>query len=83
VSCLELALLGSFRATLDGELARGLHAAQLRAILSYLAVESRREHTRESLASFFWPERPDVEALTALRHALSNLRSAIGDQQSP
>jgi DNA-binding SARP family transcriptional activator len=50
--------------------------------LAYLAVRSGREHSREALASLLWPERPDREALSALRYALSNLRSALGDRGS-
>jgi DNA-binding SARP family transcriptional activator/tetratricopeptide (TPR) repeat protein len=75
--------LGPFRATLGGEPAKGLNSEHLRALLAYVAVESGREHPREQLASFLWPERPDREALSALRSALSNLHAALGDRRSP
>ncbi len=39
---LALALLGPFRATLDGQPAEGLISDHLRALLAYLAVESGR-----------------------------------------
>ncbi len=80
---LELALLGPFQATLDGRPTEGVNSERLRALLAYLAVESGREHAREALASLVWPERPDREALSALRNALSNLRGALGDRRSP
>ena len=80
---LMLALLGPFQAALDGEPIRGLNSDHLRALLAYLAVEGSREHTREALASLLWPERPDREAVSALRHALSNLRFALGERSSP
>ncbi len=80
---LMLALLGPFRAALDGEPIRGLGSDTLRALLAYLAVERGREHPREALASLLWPERPDREAASALRHALANLRFALGDPGAP
>ncbi|RPI58413.1 MAG: hypothetical protein EHM56_01865, partial [Chloroflexi bacterium] len=80
---LALRLLGHFQAALDGEPAKGLTSDRLRALLAYLAVESGREHAREALAALLWPEQPDREAVSALRHALANLRSALGDPGSP
>ncbi|MFN2153710.1 MAG: hypothetical protein ACK2UX_00625 [Anaerolineae bacterium] len=80
---LSLALLGPFQATLDGDPIQGLNSEYLRALLAYLAVERGREHPREALASLLWPERPDQEAVSALRHALANLRGALGDRRSP
>ena len=80
---LALALLGPFQATLDGQPAEGLNSDRLRALLAYLAVERGREHPREQVASLLWPERPDREALSALRYALSNLHGALGDRRAP
>ncbi|RPI11224.1 MAG: hypothetical protein EHM65_07295, partial [Acidobacteriales bacterium] len=77
---LALALLGPFQVTLDGTTIQGLNSVHLRALLAYLAVERRREHTREALAALLWPERPDREALSALRYALSNLHHILGDR---
>ena len=79
---LALALLGPFQATLDGQPAEGLNSDHRRALLAYLAVESRREHPRDQVASLLWPERSDQEALSALRYTLSNLRDALGDRRS-
>jgi DNA-binding SARP family transcriptional activator len=80
---LALWLLGPFQATLDGEPIQGLNSDRLRALLAYLAVECGREHPREALASLLWPERADREALSALRHVLSNLRIALDGRRSP
>jgi DNA-binding SARP family transcriptional activator len=80
---LALALLGSFRATLDGRPVDGLNSDHLRALLAYLAVESRQGHPRQQVASLLWPERSDQEALSALRYALSNLHHALDDRRSP
>jgi hypothetical protein len=77
---LALALMGPFEATLNGQPTENLGSDRLRALLAYLAVEREREHSREGLASLLWPERPDRQALSALRYALSNLRHALGDR---
>jgi len=83
MSHLELAVLGPFQATLDGRPVEDLTSDRLRALLTFLAVESGREHTRQAVASLLWPERSDQQALRALRYALSNLRHALGDRSSP
>lgn len=80
---LALALLGPFQATLDGRSAEGLGSDRLRALLAYLAVDSEWEHPREEIAALLWPERPDRDALSALRYALSNLHAALGDRGAP
>jgi DNA-binding SARP family transcriptional activator len=82
VAHLALALLGPFQATLDGQPVQGLNSDRLRALLAYLAVERGRGHPREALASLLWPERPEREAVSALRHALANLRDALGDPEA-
>jgi DNA-binding SARP family transcriptional activator/tetratricopeptide (TPR) repeat protein len=84
VAHLALALLGPFQATLGGlGPVQGLNSDYLRALLAYLAVERGRGHPREALASLLWPERTEREAVSALRHALANLRGALGDRRSP
>jgi DNA-binding SARP family transcriptional activator/tetratricopeptide (TPR) repeat protein len=83
VAHLALGLLGPFWATLDGRSAEGLSSDRLCALLAYLAVDSGREHTREEVAALLWPERPDREALSALRYALSNLHAALGERGAP
>ncbi|KPL81080.1 hypothetical protein ADN00_00690 [Ornatilinea apprima] len=82
MSHLVLKLLGPFQATLDGQAANGLNSDLLRALLAYLAVESKREHPRVQLAALLWPERSDQEAHNSLRFALSKLRSALGDRRA-
>jgi DNA-binding SARP family transcriptional activator len=77
---LSLTLLGPFRATLNGTPVRLLTANTGRAMLAYLAVEAHFSHSRQGLAALLWPEQPDREALAHLRHTLSNLRCALGDE---
>jgi len=76
---LALALLGSFQATLDGAPLRGLTAGLPRALLACLAVEPDSAHPREILAALLWPEQSNREALSHLRHTLSDLRRALGE----
>ncbi len=53
------------------------------ALLAYLAVEAARPHARRTLAALLWPDQPDSVALSALRHAISDLRGALGDRGAP
>ncbi len=75
-----LSLMGPFQALRDGEPITGFESAKVRALLAYLAAEGDRPHPRETVAELLWPERPHGVALANLRHALANLRKAIGDQ---
>ncbi len=77
---LELNLLGTFQAALDGEPVTGFESNKVRALLAYLAVLADRPHPRAALAELLWPERPESKALADLRYALSNLRQALGDR---
>ncbi len=81
MSHLELRLLGTFQARLDGLPVTGFESGKVRALLAYLAVESDGPHTRDELAVLLWPDQPDQTARTNLRQALANLRQAIGDQR--
>jgi formylglycine-generating enzyme required for sulfatase activity/DNA-binding SARP family transcriptional activator/energy-coupling factor transporter ATP-binding protein EcfA2 len=80
---LSLSLLGSFQIRLNSRPINGFDSAKSRALLAYLAEEPGRTHPRSTLASFFWPERPDGIALGNLRHVLANLRRVIKDPGSP
>jgi predicted ATPase/DNA-binding SARP family transcriptional activator len=55
---------------------------KVRALLAYVATESRHPHSRESLAALLWPESDSNTARTNLRKALSTLRAAIGDEDA-
>ncbi|MHB1134210.1 MAG: BREX system ATP-binding domain-containing protein [Chloroflexota bacterium] len=82
MSRLSLALLGPFQALLDGAPLVGLTSGKGRALLAYLAVEAGRPHPRPALAALFWPDQPDETALDGLRHALAQLRQALGEQRA-
>jgi predicted ATPase/DNA-binding SARP family transcriptional activator len=69
-------LLGSPTATIDGLPVRGFVSSKATALLYYLAA-TKRTHSRSSLASLFWPETSEAQALKNLRDVLSNLRQLI------
>jgi DNA-binding SARP family transcriptional activator/uncharacterized small protein (DUF1192 family) len=80
MGCLSIAVLGSPQVVLASEPVAWQGGSKILALLAYLAVEPERAHNREFLAGLLWPNRPDREALSSLRYALSNLRNIIGDR---
>ncbi len=80
MSRLSISLLGPLQVWLDGQLANAsFRTRKERALLVYLAVESRRSHRRDALGELLWPERPEGYARTNLRQAMYGLRRALGD----
>jgi predicted ATPase/DNA-binding SARP family transcriptional activator len=77
---LSISLLGPFQVKLDDEAVTTFESSKVKALLSYLAVEADRPHSRDLLAGLLWPEWPNRAARSNLRYALSNLRQAIGDR---
>ncbi|MFN8492573.1 MAG: BTAD domain-containing putative transcriptional regulator [Caldilineaceae bacterium] len=71
---LTLKLFGAPRLELDG-VALTLDYRKALALLAYLAV-TRQIHTRDALATLFWPEY--AEARTYLRNSLWSLRKTLG-----
>jgi len=53
------------------------------ALLVYLAIESQRPHTRESLLGLLWPELPTPSAQNNLRVAWSQLRQSLTEAENP
>jgi DNA-binding SARP family transcriptional activator len=80
---LGLRLLGETYVSLNGNPLRNLNADKALALLFYLVVESDRAHRRESLAEILWPEKPEGFGRNSLKQALSQLRTALGDQGNP
>ena len=75
MSSLTVRLFGSPQIELDGAVIHLDHRKPL-ALLIYLAVTAQ-PHTRDALATFFWPEYPNARAY--LRNNLSIIRRALGD----
>ncbi len=75
MSGLALYLLGSPRLELDGDEIR-VSRRKVVALLSYLAV-TRRTHSRDVLATLFWPEYDQSHALAYMRRTLSELNNLL------
>jgi WD40 repeat protein/DNA-binding SARP family transcriptional activator len=79
---LHIHLLGPFHVTVDGVPVTTFESDKVRALLALLVTEPARPHRRETLAGILWPGYPERSARTNLRHALANLRRAIGDHRA-
>ena len=79
MSTLQIALLGSFQVSLEGQPVTAFESDKVRALLAYLVVEAAQPHRRETLSALLWPEMPETAARSNLRHVLANLRRAIDD----
>lgn len=79
---LTLSFLGTFQIELEEEPVTSFVSDKARALLAYLATGADRPHRRESVASLFWPDRPQATAFNSLRQALFSIRRAIGDQET-
>ncbi len=77
IARLQISCLGSFQATLDGDPIRNFGTDKVRGLLIYLVLEADRAHSREFLASLFWPELPGNKAQHNFRQALATLRKAL------
>ncbi len=82
MSRLEIRLFGSFQAALAGETITGFESSKVRALLAYLAADTKRTHPRDSLAGLLWPDWPQRSAMSNLRYALADLRKNIRDPQA-
>lgn len=80
---LSIHLLGTFRVELDGIAVSGFRTNKTRALLAYLAVESRRVHQRAQIAGLLWPGWPESQARTYLRQALANLQNILCSETKP
>jgi predicted ATPase/DNA-binding SARP family transcriptional activator len=75
---LRLTLLGPPQLVRDGEPV-DLSTRKAMALLAYLAV-TEQVHSREGLATLFWPELDQSRALANLRRTLWILNSALGEE---
>jgi DNA-binding SARP family transcriptional activator/Leucine-rich repeat (LRR) protein len=78
---LEISLLGALEITLNSK-PINVASNYVRALLCFLVIEKHHPHRREMLAEMLWPEKPEGTARNSLKHALSNLRTALGDREN-
>ncbi len=77
---LTISLFGPVVVKLDSATVSGFTSKKAQALLTYLAVEAGRPHSREELAGLLWPDYPDAAARTSLRSVLANVRRVVGDR---
>jgi predicted ATPase/DNA-binding SARP family transcriptional activator len=80
---LEIALLGGFQASKDGEPITRFETDPARALLAYLALHPGTPFRRDVLADLLWPDQARTDALHALRQTLNRLRRAIENESDP
>lgn len=73
----KLYLLGSFYATLDGELLTEFRSDKARALLAYLPLEAGEPIRRNLLKALLWDGYDSKSASLSLRVALSNLSKML------
>lgn len=77
MSHLAIYLFGGFQAELDGNPIIAFGTDKQRALLAYLALESKRPHRREALATLLWCKQTESMARNSLRQALFQLRRSL------
>lgn len=75
---LQINLLGGFRLLWQNAPFEGLRSHKAEALLAYLVCQPR-PHTRETLATMFWDESSQEQALANLRKLLAELPSVLAD----
>lgn len=78
MAVLNITLFGPPRVTRDG-VPVSFHRRQTLALLAYLAAADR-PHSRDALATLFWPEQAEQPAHTALRRILYDLGRTVGKE---
>jgi DNA-binding SARP family transcriptional activator len=79
---LEIALLGAFQVSKEGELVTQFETVPARALLIYLVLHPGMPFRREVLSDLLWQDQPRAEALHTLRQTLNRLRRAIEGRDS-
>jgi TolB-like protein/DNA-binding SARP family transcriptional activator len=74
MASVRLRLLGSFEALGPDGAPIELSGKKIQALVAYLAVEEKRSHSRDELATLLWGQMGDERARHNLRQALSKLR---------
>lgn len=82
MSDLLVTLFGPMRVLRDEQVVLDGGLGKPWALFAYLLIEADRPHSRERLASLFWPDQPDTNARQSLRWALTTLRRSIADAQA-
>ncbi|MBI1299465.1 tetratricopeptide repeat protein [bacterium] len=74
---IRIQLIGAFQLWLGDQPVSEITSPKIQALLAYLAVESKRVHSRDQLATLLWPDLSQQKARQNLRQSLSRLQKAI------
>lgn len=77
---LEIRLFGTFDVRVRGHALPPLRYRKELWLLALLTLRKDRDAPRDWLAATFWPDNDESKGLFYLRKALSNLRSALGEE---
>lgn len=77
MTALGLRCLGALEVTLDETATTAFSTDKVRALCTYLALESGQPHPRERLIELLWPEAPQAAAQNNLRVTLHRLRESL------
>lgn len=78
MAAVSLALFGGFKLrTASGDPIH-LPTRKAQALLAYLATRPGEEQPRDKLTALLWGDRSDAQARDSLRHALTEIRKAVG-----
>ncbi len=76
---LEVGLLGGFRLASGGKPVEGIRSPRAQGLLVHLLLNRNGPQSRQHLAFLLWPDTPERQARTNLRHLLHDLRHALPD----
>src|SRR5262245_19808992 len=79
---LEIHLFGPLRVVVRGEPMPRVRSRSIEWLLALLALRHGRAVSRSWLAGTLWPESEESQALQNLRHALVELRRALGPEST-
>jgi len=74
---LQARLLGQYEIRIDGQPVL-ISSRPTQSLLAFLLLHPNTSHRREKLAGQFWPDSPDSNARSNLRHELWRIRKALG-----
>lgn len=76
-------MLGAFQARTHGQTVSRFRTRKVGALLAYLALYSKRVHTRDEIAALLWPDADEAESRRNFRQALYSLRKVLEPPSLP
>ena len=76
---LQFSFFGGFQTTINHKPLTHFRSIKIQGLLIYLVLTPQQAHTREHLATLFWPNEPEAVAKKNLRQSLYRLRHLLGD----